>query len=97
MPTPSKIEDLVLAILRIAYRVLGSASICLTPPYAENRDILHRIEWPLFIAGVETKDPIYQKLSKGNFGINLEKILSMQKMSASRVDVRYLRKLYEGS
>lgn len=55
---------------------------------------------PLFIAGIEAKDPIYQdwvlqKLSKGNFGINLEKILSMQKMSASRVDVRYLRKLYE--
>ncbi|KAB8297699.1 hypothetical protein EYC80_001506 [Monilinia laxa] len=57
-----------------------------------------RLHWPLFMAGIETSDPIHrewilEKLSPGRFRTVMEKVLKIQHLSGTRVSMSLIREM----
>ncbi|KAH8680747.1 hypothetical protein BX600DRAFT_504502 [Xylariales sp. PMI_506] len=103
--TPGSVQAALNAILLIARRVLGPENaIGGSGPsrgsgVGEDHALFHRLEWPLFIAGVETNDVIYQdwilqKLAKGNTRLVFEKVLDAQARTGQRVGIEFLRESF---
>ncbi|CZR60847.1 uncharacterized protein PAC_10743 [Phialocephala subalpina] len=85
-PCPTDIQQSLRTILSIAHKTFAS----------EDDALFHRIEWPLFIAGVETNDSIHRewiqgKLGESSIGTALDQVLQVQQMIGRRVGVEYMR------
>ncbi|CAF3449348.1 unnamed protein product [Fusarium graminearum] len=96
--TPPQILRSLKAVLQIARSVLKSECRDLEAAGGtrENEEIFHRLEWPLFIAGVETQDVFYQdwivrRMYKTRIKKALESVLEEQARAGKRVGVEFMR------
>jgi hypothetical protein len=65
--------DKILSIALAMFNSGGSFSSSSTGQAREDA-LFHRIEWPLFIAGVESKDIIHQDWIRQNMGVRNTKV-----------------------
>ncbi|EYB26059.1 hypothetical protein FG05_12070 [Fusarium graminearum] len=98
--TPPQILRSLKAVLQIARSVLKSECRDLEAAGGtrENEEIFHRLEWPLFIAGVETQDVFYQdwivrRMYKTRIKKALEPVLEEQARAGKRVGVEFMRQV----
>ncbi|PQE13743.1 zn 2cys6 transcription factor protein [Rutstroemia sp. NJR-2017a BVV2] len=85
---PKVIKKALKSLLAIAHRVSSKS-------YEEHFERLH---WPLFMAGLETSDPIHrewilEKFSSGKFRSVLERVVKIQHLSGSRVGMSLIREM----
>ncbi|KAL4787101.1 hypothetical protein BJX76DRAFT_354511 [Aspergillus varians] len=96
--TPSDISTSLNIVLHVARRVLGASQDSAADGYRNGRALFHRLEWPLFIAGTETKDVIYQdwilqKMYMTSTQRVLKQVLEEQARTGKRVGVEFMRQL----
>lgn len=97
--TPHQIRQSVDNILSIALAMFSGNGISYSSNLSKEDTLFHRIEWPLFIAGVETKDSIHQdwirqKLGERNTTVALERVLREQRSTGLRVGVETMRQVF---
>ncbi|PQE10212.1 Fungal transcriptional regulatory N-terminal protein [Rutstroemia sp. NJR-2017a WRK4] len=85
---PKVVKKALKSLLAIAHRVSSKS-------YEEHFERLH---WPLFMAGLETSDPIHrewilEKFSSGKFRSVLERVVMIQHLSGSRVGMSLIREM----
>lgn len=101
--TPPDIQTALSTVLKIARRVhrVGSSSSNDSSSYSarDEQEIFHRLEWPLFIAGVESKDVFYQdwiiwKMQKTSIKKALERVIEEQTRTGKRAGVDCMRQAF---
>ncbi|PQE03715.1 specific transcription factor domain protein [Rutstroemia sp. NJR-2017a BBW] len=85
---PKVVKKALKSLLALAHRVSSKS-------YEEHFERLH---WPLFMAGLETSDPIHrewilEKFSSGKFRSVLERVVKIQHLSGSRVGMSLIREM----
>ncbi|KUJ20300.1 uncharacterized protein LY89DRAFT_578409, partial [Mollisia scopiformis] len=88
-PCPDIIQSSLSCILSIAHQTFATGDDAL----------FHRIEWPIFIAGVEIKDEIHrewiqEKLKHSNIGTALNEVIQVQQEFGRRVGVEFMRDVF---
>jgi len=87
METPPEYKKCLMNLLTIISRTFTS----------RNSELYDRLQWPLFIAGIETNDEVYQNwismLSSGRAGAALARVLHAQKVSGKRLTMHEIRGL----
>ncbi|OKL63737.1 hypothetical protein UA08_00225 [Talaromyces atroroseus] len=99
VPTPPAVQESVDMILSIALRLFNSGGSFSSLGLGREDALFHRIEWPLFIAGVESKDIIHQdwirqKMGERNTKVALERVLQEQQLTRLRVGVEFMRQVF---
>jgi hypothetical protein len=80
--TPQEIENSLKTILTITQRTFSTRST----------ELHDRLQWPLFLTGIETNDPIYQewifsRLTGTNVATSLQQILDAQALDGQRLSM----------
>jgi hypothetical protein len=88
MVTPPDIETSLKTLLTIVQRTFASKST----------ELHDRLQWPLFIAGIETSDPIYRewiftRLTSSRVAAALQRALDTQSFSGQRLRMPEIREL----
>jgi len=87
MDTPPEYQKCLKTLLTITSRTFAS----------RNSELYDRLQWPLFIAGIETEDEIYQNwismLSSGRAAAALERVLNAQNVAGKRLTMHEIRGL----
>ncbi|KAJ5587258.1 uncharacterized protein N7459_003023 [Penicillium hispanicum] len=103
IPSPPDVESCLNAVIQITGRVFQTNNNRTDSSSDENKDedvLFHRMEWPLFIAGAETKDSIYQDwivqkmYRRRSTQRALQKIIEEQSRTGRRVGVEFMRKAF---
>ena len=85
METPPEYQKCLKTLLTIVSRTFAS----------RNSELYDRLQWPLFIAGIETKDEVYQNwismLVCGRAAATLERVLHIQNNSGTRLTMHEIR------
>jgi hypothetical protein len=97
--TPANIRQSLDKILSIALAMFSGNGRSYSSNLSKEDTLFHRIEWPLFIAGVETKDIIHQdwirqKMGERNTTVALERVLREQRSTGFRVGVETMRQVF---
>jgi Fungal specific transcription factor domain len=85
---PATVQNSVSSLLRAAHRAFASGIV----------DASAQLQWPLFVAGLETQDPIHQdwilgKLVGGKFHAMLEAVLNAQQQAGGRISIHSIRNI----
>ncbi|QSZ28772.1 hypothetical protein DSL72_003277 [Monilinia vaccinii-corymbosi] len=85
---PKVVKRSLKSLLDIAQRIFAQG----------DEDHYERLYWPLFMAGIETSDPIHresilEKFSPGRFKTTMEKVLRIQHLSGTRVNMSLIREM----
>jgi len=87
MDTPPEYQKCLKTLLTITSRTFAS----------RNSELYDRLQWPLFIAGIETDDEVYRNwismLSRGRAAEALERVLYIQNVSGKRMTMHEIREL----
>jgi hypothetical protein len=86
--TPPEIQTSLKAVLTIIQRTFSSRST----------ELHDRLQWPLFLAGIETNDPIYRewifsRLTSDRVATVLQQTLDAQSFSGKRLHVVQIRNM----
>jgi hypothetical protein len=84
--TPQEIENSLKAILTITQRTFSTRST----------ELHDRLQWPLFLTGIETNDTIYQewifsRLTGSNVATSLQHILDAQALAGQRLSMMEIK------
>ncbi|KAK6600454.1 hypothetical protein H4I96_07780 [Botrytis cinerea] len=85
---PKVVKRALKSLLDIAQRIFAKG----------DEEHYERLHWPLFMAGIETRDTIHRewilkKFSSGKFKTVLEKVLKIQHLSGTRVHMSLIREM----
>ncbi|KAM3069428.1 hypothetical protein ACMFMG_005534 [Clarireedia jacksonii] len=85
---PKAVKKALKSLLNIAQRVFSKG----------HEERYERLHWPLFMAGLETSDPIHrewimEKFSPGKFRSVLERVVKIQHLSGRRVGMSLIREM----
>lgn len=85
---PKVVKRSLKALLDISQRIFAKG----------DEEHYERLHWPLFMAGIETSDSIHRewilgKFSPGKFKTVLEKVLKIQHLSGTRVNMSLIREM----
>lgn len=86
---PKVVKRALKSLLNIAQRIFSK----------NDEELYERLHyWPLFIAGVETSDPIHrewilERFSSGKFKTVLEKVVKVQRLSGTRVHMSLIQEM----
>lgn len=85
---PKVVKRALKSLLNIAQRIFAKG----------DDEHYERLHWPLFMAGIETSDPIHrewilERLSSGRFRTVMEKVLKIQHLSGIRANMSLIREM----
>ncbi|RAL65777.1 hypothetical protein DID88_005442 [Monilinia fructigena] len=85
---PKVVKRALKSLLNIAQRIFAKG----------DEEHYERLRWPLFMAGIETSDPIHrewilERLSPGRFRTVMEKVLRIQHLGGTRVNMSLIREM----